>query len=217
MARARARQACCAGYGTPGKFTIVNRMRIDSQSVGDPSRFLSLASLRLALDALPAAPRETGVLTRIVRRLDGGVRESLMHTTLTREAGVPGDAWGRAADREVVAQITVMQADIAALIANGQSEELFGDQLFVTLDLAAPLLPIGSRVRVGTAVLEVTPQPHNGCQKFLARFGSDALKFASMKGLRHRNFRGVYMTVIADGHVAVGDPVVVISRPSSGD
>lgn len=187
-------------------------MRIDSHSVGDPTRFLSLAVLREKLEGLPAAPSDTGTLTRIVRRLDGGVRESLAHTRLTREDGVPGDAWGRDPDRDPVAQITVMQTDIAALIANGQSDVLFGDQLFITLDLATPSLPVGTRVRMGTALLEVTPQPHNGCRKFLARFGNDALKFASMKELRHRNFRGIYMTVIEDGDAAVGDAVVVVSR-----
>ena len=123
-------------------------MRIDSHSVGDPTRFLSLDVLREGLDGLPAAPSDTGTLTRIVRRLDGGVRESLAHTRLTREDGVPGDAWGRDPDRDPVAQITVMQTDIAALIANGQPEELFGDQLFITLDLATPSLPVGTRVEV---------------------------------------------------------------------
>jgi MOSC domain-containing protein YiiM len=74
-------------------------------------------------------------------------------------------------------------------------------------------LPIGSRVRVGTALLEVTPQPHNGCQKFRARFGTDALKFVAMKELRHRNLRGIYMTVVEDGDASVGDAVTVVSRP----
>ncbi len=188
-------------------------MRIDSRSVGDPSRFLTLEALRRGLDALPPAPADAGTLTGIVRRLDGGLRESLPRTQLTREGGVPGDAWGRAADPDPVAQITVMQDDIATLIANGQPRELFGDQLFVNLDLSVASLPVGSRVRIGTAVLEVTPQPHNGCQKFLARFGRDALKFASMKELRHRNFRGIYMTVIDEGDAAAGDAVVVVARP----
>lgn len=188
-------------------------MRIDSQSIGDSSRFLLLDTLRRELDALPPAPADTGTLTAIVRRVEGGVRESLPRTALTRESGVPGDAWGRARNPDPAAQITVMQDDIATLIANGQPRELFGDQLFVNLDLSAPSLPVGSRVRIGTALLEVTPEPHNGCQKFLARFGRDALKLASMKELRHRNFRGIYMTVVEDGEAAVGDAVEVVSRP----
>jgi MOSC domain-containing protein YiiM len=34
-----------------------------------------------------------------------------------------------------------------------------------------------------------------------------------MKELRHRNFRGIYMTVVEDGEAAVGDAVEVVSRP----
>ncbi len=187
-------------------------MPVDSSAVGDPSRFLTLDVLRQALEARPPAATGVGRVAGIVRRVEGGIRESLGRTRLTREDGVPGDAWGRAANRDVSAQITVMEADIASLIANGQSHELFGDQLFVTIDLSAAVLPTGSRVRVGTAMLEVTPLPHNGCQKFRARFGTDALKLVVMKELRHRNLRGIYMTVVEDGDAAVGDAVYVEAR-----
>ncbi len=187
-------------------------MTIDSASVGDPSRFHALDYLQHALAERPLAPSDAGELSLIIRRVDGGVREPLERTMLTRDAGVPGDAWGRAADREAVAQITVMEMDVARLVANGQSEGLFGDQLFVTLDLSAGNLPVGSLVRIGAALLEVTPQPHNGCAKFRARFGGDALRFVSMKELRDRNLRGIYMRVVEDGEAAVGDAVTVVTR-----
>ena len=41
------------------------------------------------------------------------------------------------------AQIAVMQADVARLIANGQPLELFGDQLFLELDLLGRESPAG--------------------------------------------------------------------------
>jgi MOSC domain-containing protein YiiM len=55
--------------------------------------------------------------------------------------------------------------------------------------------------------------PHNGCRKFQARFGQDALRFVSMKDLRHRNLRGIYMRVVEPGDVRPGDPVAVLARP----
>ena len=112
-------------------------------------------------------------------------------------------------------QIAVMQKDVAELIANGQPLSLFGDCLILDLDLSAANLPPGSRVRAGGAILEVTPFPHNGCQKFRARFGEDALKFVSTKKLRHRNLRGIYMCVAKEGEVAIGDAVQVLSREPS--
>ncbi len=83
------------------------------------------------------------------------------------------------AKRDPEMQIAVMQPDVAALIANGQPLTLFGDALFLELDLSTANLPAGSRLRVGAALLEVTPAPHNGCRKFQARFGAEALRFVS--------------------------------------
>jgi MOSC domain-containing protein YiiM len=148
----------------------------------------------------------------IVRRGEGGTRETLERTMLAVADGVPGDAWGRSPTRKPEGQIAVMQIDIAQLIANGQPLPLFGDNLFLDLDLSAANLPTGSRLRVGRATLEVTPKPHNGCHKFRARFGDDALRFVSRPDLRPRNLRGIYLRVVEAGEVAAGDPVDVLFR-----
>ena len=87
-----------------------------------------------------------------------------------------------------------------------------GDNLFVDLDLSAANLPIGSRLRIGDALVTVTPKAHNGCKKYLARFGADALRFVNEKELRHRNLRGIFLRVTAAGEVKVGDPIVVLER-----
>ena len=113
------------------------------------------------------------------------------------------------------AQLAVMQTDVAALIANGQPLVLFGDNLFVDLDLSTDNLPPGSRLMVGTARLEVTPKPHNGCGKFRGRFGADALHLVSRPDLRHRNLRGIYLRVVEAGDVQVGDAVEVRARGTS--
>jgi MOSC domain-containing protein YiiM len=127
-------------------------------------------------------------------------------------SGVPGDAWERRPDPDPQAQLTVMQLDVATLIANGQPLELFGDNLIVDLDLSGHALPTGSRLRIGGATLEVTPLPHNGCRKFRARFGADALRFVARADTRHRNLRGVYMRVVQAGEVSAGDLVTVLRR-----
>ena len=43
--------------------------------------------------------------------------------------------------------------------------------------------------------------------------GDAALRFVSKKELRHLNLRGLYMRVVEDGDIAVGDPLQVLSRP----
>jgi MOSC domain-containing protein YiiM len=184
---------------------------VDSDSVGDPSRFLSLGDLERELHELARLPTDKGRVALIVRRGAGGRREVLDRVEVTADAGVTGDAWGRRPQRDPEMQIAVMQTDVAKLVANGQPLTLFGDNLILELDLSASNLPAGTRLRVGSALLEVTPFPHNGCKKFQARFGPDALRFVSMKELRHRNLRGIYMRVVEAGEVRPGDSAEVLA------
>ena len=137
----------------------------------------------------------------------------LERARITPQSGMPGDSWGRQRHPAPEAQLAVMQFDVAELIANGQPLPLFGDQLFLELDLSLANLPPGSVLRAGTAGLEVSPEPHNGCRKFRERFGDAALRFVSKPELRHLNLRGIYLRVIEAGEIAVGDPVQVLSRP----
>ena len=180
---------------------------------GDSSRHLPLSALESGLRALPALPADTGRLTLIVRRPAEGSRETPERLRLTPDDGVPGDSWGRNPKRDFAAQIAVMQRNVAELIANGQSLTLFGDSLFVDFDLSVENLPIGSRLRVGEAVVEVTPMPHDGCSKFKKRFGADALFFVNAKPTRHLNLRGIYWKVAEVGEVRVGAPIEIVSRP----
>jgi MOSC domain-containing protein YiiM len=83
----------------------------------------------------------------------------------------------------------------------------------VDLDISLGNLPIGSRLRAGEAVVEVTPMPHNGCAKFKGRFGADALFFVNARPTRHLNLRGIYWKVVEAGEVSVGDAIQVVSRP----
>jgi MOSC domain-containing protein YiiM len=181
--------------------------------LGDSSHHRTLAELEAGFNSLPAAPKDLGVVSLIVRRRADGVRETLERALITPEEGVPGDGWNRRPPRNPDAQLTVMRREVAQLIAAGQPLTLFGDNLLVDLDLSAPNLPVGTRLRVGEAVVEMTSKPHNGCSKFEGRFGPDALGFVQMSATRDRNLRGVHWKVIEPGEVRVGSPIQVLSRP----
>ena len=93
--------------------------------------------------------------------------------------------------------------------ADRERWQLAGDQLIVDFDLSADNLPAGTRLRVGTAVIEVTTKPHTGCAKFSARFGVDAARWVnSRKDLR---LRGICAIVVAPGTVSPGDAIAKLS------
>lgn len=184
---------------------------ITSESVGDSERFRTMHELEQGLKGLRTA-KDQGVVVMLVARGEGGRREILKHARLEADCGMPGDAWGRRTGRNPETSITVMQSDVAELIANGQPIELSGDNLYLALDLSNANLPTGSRVRAGIATLEVTPYPHNGCKKFRARFGEEAVRFTANPATRHLNLRGIYMRVVEGGDVRPGDAVEVLSR-----
>ena len=187
---------------------------VRSDTMGEPGRFRTLDDLIERFALFPGSPTDGGRVALIVRRGEAGLREFPESVTVTPEGGIPGDSWGRRAERNPEMQIAVIEAAIADLIANGQPLGLFGDGLFLDFDLSKENLPARTIVTIGTATLEVTPMPHNGCRKFSARFGPGALRFVSKPELRHRNLRGIYMRVIAAGDIRVGDKVGV--RPGSG-
>ena len=180
---------------------------------GDPAEHRSLAEIEEGFALLPAPPRDRGTLARIVRRHPDGARETLASARLTAEEGLPGDGWNRRPPRKIDAQLAVIRIDIAELLAAEQSVTLAGDQLFVDLDVSAVNLPAGTRLRVGGALVEMTPEPHDGCLKFKGRFGQDALRFVQEKATRPENRRGVYWKVIEAGDIAEGCPIEVVSRP----
>ena len=182
---------------------------------GNDSRHLTLAALEAGLAALPDPPLDHGRIELIVARHADGARHTHERIELTPERGVPGDRWGRLIPDKPEMQLTVMRRDVGEMIGNGQPLTLFGDNLFVDLELAADALPVGSCLRVGEATVEVSSMPHDGCAKYKERFGKDALRLVSGKALRDQNLRGIYWTTIEAGSVGVGDAIEVLSRPES--
>ncbi len=177
----------------------------------DPAKHLSLDDLERRFQAIPARSPDAGHLAMIVAR-GPDERRLPQRSELTAREGVSGDRWRLREDGQPDDQITIMDSRVADLIGNGQPWTLFGDNLFADLDVSVDNLPLGTRLRIGLAEVEVTAEPHNGCLKFRDRFGRDALRFVAQKETRRRNLRGIYVRVIIDGAIAIDDAVVVLHR-----
>lgn len=182
----------------------------------DVARHLTTDELEAGLDEIRSAPADLGVVELIVRRPAEGEREVLEQGTLDLREGLVGDMWARRGSKRTPdgsahpdLQLTVMSARVVDLVAAGNRERwaLAGDQLYVDFDISAANLPPGTRLALGTAVIEVTPEPHTGCAKFHARFGGDAHRFVNVKTHRHLRLRGLNAKVIEPGTVSTGDTI----------
>jgi MOSC domain-containing protein YiiM len=171
--------------------------------IGDASHHLDAPSLQSAIDAAQDSFVTRGAeLDAIVVRGVDGRRSQPFEAQMTVNGGLEGDRWahGKACPGD---QISMMNLDVAAAIANGQSIVLFGDNLFTRLDLSAEALPVGSQLKVGNALLEVSEKPHVPCGQFKGRFGAAAFSAAA----KDPRIRGLYLTVIKGGGIAIGDPI----------
>jgi MOSC domain-containing protein YiiM len=68
-------------------------------------------------------------------------------------------------------------------------------------------LPPGSRLEIGSAIVEITAIPHNGCKKFTDRFGVDAVKFVNSEAGKKLHLRGLNARVVKAGTIKTGDRV----------
>lgn len=164
--------------------------------------------------ALPASPRDRGRVEGLVVRPRGaghGARQRPESVQVTPEEGILGDSWYESPLRREGNQISLMNVHVLRSLAGGDPERmaLSGDNLQVDLDLSESNLPPGTRLGIGDALLEVTPEPHRPCRSFHERFGaSGAKKVARANRTGHRG-RGLLCRVLEPGTIRVGDAIEV--------
>jgi len=175
--------------------------------------YVGAEELEAGLAHIQGSPVSEGTVELVVRRPAEGEREVLDEASLDADFGLVGDDWHartilRRQKHEPRIQLTLMNARTIALLAGDRERwALAGDQLYVDFDIRVENLPPGTRVQVGSAVLEVTHVPHTGCAKFTARFGSDATRFINAKPNRELRLRGVNSRIVTPGIVRPGDAI----------
>jgi hypothetical protein len=178
-----------------------------------PGPFLTSAELEAGLGHIRQSPKDKGPLELIVCRPQSGERKILEEATLDIIHGLIGDNWHSRGSKSMPdgsanpeMQITIMNSRCVALLAQERERwSLAGDQLFIDLDLSLENSPPGTRFSLGSAMIEITPPPHTGCKKFVARFGEDAMRFVNSPLGRSLNLRGVNARICQPGTVKVGD------------
>ena len=176
--------------------------------------------LDAGLDQIRQSPADSGTLLMIVRRPDVDKREVATEGMLHVEDGLAGDTWKDRGSTSTPdgsanpeAQVTIINSRALDLMA--QSEDrwpLAGDQLVIDIDMSMENLPAGTRLSIGSAVIEISEKPHTGCVKFADRFGKDALRFVSTPLGRDMRLRGVNTRVVQSGTIRAGDTVEKVAQ-----
>ena len=176
---------------------------------------VATVSEQLAALAEQGFPKETAAVEAIFIRLVDEGREDLQEVELTKADGVKGDRWRATASKRLEdgspdprTQITLMNSKVLDCVSGGRDRwELAGDQLILDLDLSEENLPVGQRLKIGDALVEVTEIPHTGCAKFRRRYGAESLDYINGEGREGLRLRGVYVKVVEEATVKVGDVV----------
>jgi hypothetical protein len=175
----------------------------------------TLEDLWTKLEHIQQSPKDSGQVELIVRRPAVEEREIITQGRLLPASGLEGDNWRERGSTSMTdgsanpeAEITLMNSRVIQTLTQDETRwALAGDQFFVDFDLSEENIPAGTRLVIGSAIVEVSPLPHNGCKKFSARFGVDALKFISMAENKSLRMRGINAKIIQAGDVKQGDLV----------
>ncbi len=185
-------------------------------------KHLTASELEAGLEEIGRSPKDEGVLEMIVRRPQVGERDILQEGQLDLVEGLVGDSWKIRSSKRTPdgtphpdMQLNLMNSRVVALVSQDKSRwHLAGDQLYVDLDLSEDNLPAGTRLAIGSAVIEVTAEPHTGCSKFVERFGLDAMKFVNSRERCALHLRGINARVVSPGMLRAGDTVTKLSGGS---
>ena len=162
-----------------------------------------------------AAPSDAGTVEMVLCRPGVGERVILEEAQLDPDVGVVGDSWNQRSSNRTDdgsphpdMQLNIMNSRVTDAVAGSRDRwALAGDQLYVDFDLSPAVLEPWTKLRIGTAIIETTDQPHNGCPKFRRRFGAEALKWVNGPEGKAHCFRGINARVVEAGVVRPGDRI----------
>jgi MOSC domain-containing protein YiiM len=170
---------------------------------------LSKAELEAGLPAVTLSPQDAGTIEMIVVRPTEDERLTPDTVEISAALGVHGDHWSKGKYRvHRDTQVAIINARLLDLVSGGRDRwSLAGDNIVADLDLSQFNLVPGQKLEMGSAVVEITDTPHEGCKKFAGRFGAQALRFVNVGVGKEMRLRGIYARVVQDGAISVGDRI----------
>lgn len=177
------------------------------------SKHVTMAECVAALDHIKAAPKNSATIEQLCFRPDYAMREFPETLELTVEGGIKGERWshspwlkladGSPDPRIQVSILSKRVMDLCWRDRDGTPHP--GDPIVVDMDLSVENMPVGTRLKTGTAVIEVSDKFNTACAKWQQRNGDESLRWINMAEHRPYRLRGVLCRIVQDGVVRVSD------------
>lgn len=172
-------------------------------------------TLDAALAHVLDAPTDAGPVHMLCRRPDRNQRDFPDSLLLDPVDGVAGDyemakPWLTLADGtpDPRIQVSILPLRVLDLVWRDRETTAFpGDTIIADLNLTLDNLPVGTRLQVGSAVLEVSDLWNEGCAKWKVRYGRAAYEWTSAPAHEPLRLRGIFCRILRAGEVRLGDRI----------
>lgn len=172
-----------------------------------------------ALPNIMAAPKNGAAIGMLCLRPDFGERHFVDQVTVTADQGIPGERWLKypwmrlpdgSPDPSI--QVSILPKRVLDLVWHDRENTPHpGDTFVVDMDLSLANLPTGTRLKAGSAILQVSPAFNDACVKWKVRYGVEAKDWVTAPGHPELRLRGILCCVVQDGVIRNGDKLEKVS------
>ena len=169
----------------------------------------------MALPDILDAPKNDAAIHSLCFRPGYSERSFPEQIEVSAERGIEGerwlrDPWLKRADGgpDPRIQISILPLRVMDLCWRDHVNTVHpGDTMIADLDLTEANMPVGTRLQIGSAVIEVSDKFNTACAKWKARYGGDSFAWINHRPNRPLRLRGVLCRVVADGTIRATDRI----------
>ncbi|MFT5632095.1 MAG: hypothetical protein ACI9HB_003282 [Gammaproteobacteria bacterium] len=183
------------------------------QSEPIASGHVRLAECEDALSTILAAPKSGAIVEQLCLRPGFSERSFPELLELTVAGGIIGERWTKApwltlsdGTPDPRIQVSILSKRVMDLCwRDRENTHHPGDTMIVDMDLGVENLPNGTRLGIGSAVVEVSDKFNTACIKWQGRYGAESLRWLNLRKNRDYRLRGILCRIVQDGVVRLGD------------
>ena len=179
------------------------------------SAFATRSECDAALPHILAAPKNDATIETLCFRPDYGQRTFPDRIQLSVARGIEGERWTKAPWLKLAdgsgdprIQVSILPKRIMDLCWRDRANTPHpGDTIVADIDVTENNMPVGTRLQIGTAVIEVSDKFNTACIKWKERYGEESLRWLNHRLYHPLRLRGILCSVVKDGEISTKDRI----------